>query len=55
VSSHAASPQSSCNTIPPSRLPRPSDRTKADEFHRIEVITGVGRRRRWTDEENALK
>ena len=25
--------------------------TKADEFRRIEVITGVGRRRRWTDEE----
>jgi transposase len=27
--------------------------TKADEFRRIEVITGVGRRRRWTDEEKA--
>src|SRR3954466_9545271 len=27
--------------------------TKADEFRRIEVITGVGRRRRWTDEEQA--
>jgi transposase len=26
---------------------------KADEFRRIEVITGVGRRRRWTDEEKA--
>src|SRR5919205_150180 len=25
----------------------------ADEFRRIEVITGVGRRRRWTDEEKA--
>ena len=24
--------------------------TKADEFRRIEVITGVGRRRRWTEE-----
>ena len=27
--------------------------TKADGFHRFEVITGVGRRRRWTDEEKA--
>src|SRR5690349_15565144 len=27
--------------------------TKADAFRRIEVITGVGRRRRWTDEEKA--
>src|SRR3954462_13007725 len=27
--------------------------TQADEFRRIEVITGVGRRRRWTDEEKA--
>src|SRR3954466_1175539 len=27
--------------------------TKAGEFRRIEVITGVGRRRRWTDEEKA--
>ena len=27
--------------------------TKADEFRRIEVITGVGRWRRWTDEEKA--
>jgi transposase len=27
--------------------------TNADEFRRLEVITGVGRRRRWTDEEKA--
>src|SRR3954471_13895568 len=27
--------------------------TKADSFRRIEVITGVGRRRRWTDEDKA--
>ena len=27
--------------------------TKTDSFRRIEVITGVGRRRRWTDEEKA--
>ena len=27
--------------------------TSADGFRRIEVITGVGRRRRWTDEEKA--
>ena len=26
---------------------------KADSFRRIEVITGVGRRRRWSDEEKA--
>ena len=27
--------------------------TNGDGFRRIEVITGVGRRRRWTDEEKA--
>ena len=27
--------------------------TKADGFSRIEVITGIGRRRRWSDEEKA--
>jgi transposase len=27
--------------------------TSDDSFRRIEVITGVGRRRRWTDEEKA--
>ena len=27
--------------------------TKADGFRRLEVITGVGRRRRWTDEDKA--
>ncbi len=27
--------------------------TKADSFRRFEVITGVGRRRRWTDEDKA--
>ena len=27
--------------------------TNADGFRRIEVITGVGRRRRWTEEEKA--
>src|ERR671926_675006 len=27
--------------------------TKADSFRRLEVITGVGRRRRWTDEDKA--
>ena len=26
---------------------------KADSFRRVEVITGVGRRRRWADEEKA--
>src|SRR5918994_449654 len=27
--------------------------TKADGFRRLEVITGVGRRRRWTDDDKA--
>src|SRR5215203_7205139 len=27
--------------------------TNADGFRRLEVITGVGRRRRWTDEDKA--
>jgi transposase len=27
--------------------------TNADSFRRLEVITGVGRRRRWTDEDKA--
>src|SRR5918994_568179 len=27
--------------------------TNADSFRRMEVITGVGRRRRWTDEDKA--
>src|SRR5215218_5821829 len=27
--------------------------TKADGFRRLEVITGIGRRRRWTDEDKA--
>ena len=35
------------------RTPSSTTSTKADEFRRIEVITGVGRRRRWTDEEKA--
>ena len=33
--------------------PSSTTSTKADEFRRIEVITGVGRRRRWTEEEKA--
>jgi transposase len=35
------------------RNPSSTTSTKADEFRRIEVITGTGRRRRWTDEEKA--
>jgi transposase len=35
------------------RTPSSTTSTKADDFRRIEVITGVGRRRRWTDEEKA--
>ena len=27
--------------------------TKVDDFRRLEVITGVGRRRRWSDEDKA--
>ncbi len=30
-----------------------TDSTNADSFRRVEVITGIGRRRRWTDEEKA--
>ena len=30
-----------------------TDSTNADSFRRVEVITGVGRRRRWTVEEKA--
>ncbi len=37
----------------PMRIPSSTTSTKADGFRRIEVITGVGRRRRWTDEEKA--
>src|SRR3954463_15016377 len=35
------------------RNPSGTDSTNADGFRRLEVITGVGRRRRWTDEEKA--
>ena len=35
------------------RTPSATTGTEADEFRRIEAITGVGRRRRWTDEEKA--
>src|SRR3954449_12261729 len=35
------------------RTPSTTTGTKVDSFRRIEVITGVGRRRRWTDEEKA--
>src|SRR5215212_274331 len=37
----------------PMRTDSRTTSTKADEFRRVEVITGVGRRRRWTDEEKA--
>jgi transposase len=33
--------------------PSSTTSTKADSFRRVEVITGTGRRRRWTDEEKA--
>ena len=35
------------------RNPSSTTGAKADSFRRIEVITGVGRRRRWTDEDKA--
>ena len=35
------------------RTPSHTTSTRADGCRRIEVITGVGRRRRWTDEEKA--
>ena len=31
----------------------PTTSTKADGFRRLEVITGVGRRRRWSEEDKA--
>src|SRR4051794_3948416 len=37
----------------PMRTPSSTPSTKADGFRRIEVITGVGRRRRWSDEDKA--
>ena len=33
----------------PMRTPSSTTSTKADGFRRLEVITGVGRRRRWSD------
>ena len=33
--------------------PSSTTSTKADGFRRVEIITGVGRRRRWTDEEKS--
>src|SRR3712207_2690801 len=39
--------------LAPMRTTSRTTSTKGDEFRRIEVITGVGRRRRWTDEEKA--
>ena len=35
------------------RTPSNTTSTMGDSFRRIEVITGVGRLRRWTDEEKA--
>src|SRR3954447_8144021 len=35
------------------RTPSRTTSTNAGDFRRLEVITGVGRRRRWTDEEKA--
>jgi transposase len=35
------------------RTPSFTTSTKADGFRRVEVITGVGRRQRWTEEEKA--
>ena len=35
------------------RTPSRMNSTNGDNFRRVEVITGVARRRRWTDEEKA--
>src|SRR5215210_404748 len=35
------------------RNPSATTSTNADSFRRLEVITGAGRRRRWSDEEKA--
>src|SRR5215216_1874979 len=37
----------------PMRTHSTTTSTKADGFRRLEVITGVGRRRRWSDQEKA--
>src|SRR5215218_8526486 len=37
----------------PMRTHSTTTSTKADSFRRIEVITGVGRRRRWSEEDKA--
>ena len=37
----------------PMRNHSSTNSTNADSFRRVEVITGVGRRRRWTEEEKA--
>ena len=39
--------------LAPMRTHSSTPSTKADGFRRLEVITGVGRRRRWSDEDKA--
>src|ERR671912_402630 len=39
--------------LAPMRTPSSTPRTKADGFRRLEVITGIGRRRRWSEEDKA--
>ena len=39
--------------LAPMRTHSSTPSTNADSFRRVEVITGVGRRQRWTDEEKA--
>ena len=39
--------------LAPMRTHSSTPSTKADSFRRFEVITGVGRRRRWTNEDKA--
>ena len=39
--------------LAPMRTHSSTTSTKADSFRRFEVITGIGRRRRWTDEDKA--
>src|SRR5215217_3458054 len=37
----------------PMRTDSSTTSTKADSFRRVEVITGIGRRRRWSDQDKA--
>jgi transposase len=46
-------PRGSERAPAPMRTHSSATSTKADGFRRLEIITGVGRRRRWSDEDKA--